>query len=117
MNTLCKRITREGKARLHKIQPTGNPLLDVIRRSGVFAKLLGNAARRVESVDPPVEDQKAVASWIAGIRHEKRLIERFVRALKQGQGQTAKGLARRSQRVQRATNTKADKLGLTACSG
>jgi hypothetical protein len=117
VNAICKQVARNGRDRLDNVQPTGNPIRDLIRKSAVYAKLLGRAARRIESVEPPAEDQKAVESWIAGIRREKRLIERFDRALKRGKPNRAQDLARRSRRVRDATKEKANELGLTACGG
>jgi hypothetical protein len=117
VNSICTQVARNARDRIDKVQPTGNPVRDQIRRSGLYAKLLGRAARRIESVEPPAEDQKAVESWIAGIRREKRLIERLVRALKHGKPDRAQVLGRRSLRVRAATVEKGNKLGVTECTG
>jgi hypothetical protein len=117
VNAICKQTAEQAKDRLDRIKPTGNSALDLIRKSSVYAKLLGIAARRIEAVDPPPQDQQAVDAWIAGIRREKRLVERFVRAAKHRQGSRARKLSIRSLRVRAKTQTRAAHLGLTACSG
>jgi hypothetical protein len=117
VNAICKQTAHEGKDRLDKLRPTGNRVLDLIRRSATYAKLLGIAARRIEAVEPPPEDRPAVEAWVAGIRHEKRLIERFVRAVKHRQANRARKLSIRSLRVRGKSQARAAQLGLTACSG
>jgi hypothetical protein len=117
VNNRCKQLKRQGKKRLNQIQPSGNPVQDYIRRSSLLAKLLGNFARRVEAVEPPVEDQAAVKSWIADIRLQKRLIERAVRAVKNGQRGRLLVIARKYERVRKITTKQANNLGLTACAG
>jgi hypothetical protein len=117
VNSICKRTAKQSRARLHHIRPTGNQLRDLIRKSSTYAKLLGLAARRIDAVEPPPADQPAVTSWIAGIRLEKRLVERFVRALKHFRFNRAKKLSIRSLRVRESTHRQANELGLTACGG
>jgi hypothetical protein len=115
VNPICKQISHQGKKRLDQIRPTGNRLRDFIRKTSVFAKLLGQAARRLEAVEPAVEDQAAVKSWIAGIRQEKRVTERYVRLLKHARFSQAQSVARKYDHVRKATDAKARKLGLNAC--
>jgi hypothetical protein len=115
VNGICKQFHRQGKKQLNQVRPTGDPLRDLIRKSSLFAKLIGKSANRIEAVEPAIEDQTAVASWIAGIRREKRLIDRFVQLLKHRKFSGVQRVTRKYDHVRRATDAKARKLGVSAC--
>lgn len=117
MNEICVTSKKQGKRALAKVKPSGNPVRDQLRQSGLFVKLIGKLARRIEAVQPPPHDAELARSWIKGIRREKRLLQRSVRASKAGKRGRALKLARRSGKVGVKNGTKARLLGATACAG
>jgi hypothetical protein len=117
VNPICKKAGEAIERIPKKITPSGDPAFDAYRGGLLFSKLLGKATRRIAAVEPPPEDAVAVRSWIDGLRQQKRLIDRSLRAARNGDLNKAAGIARRVSRLEKRNQKKALRLDLNACAG
>jgi hypothetical protein len=117
VNPICKKAAGAIKRIPNKIEPSGDPAFDAYRGGLLFSKLLGKTTRRIAAVEPPAEDAVEVASWISGLRQQKRLIDRSLRAAKNGQLGKSAAIAGKVSRVERRNVKKALNLDLNACAG
>jgi hypothetical protein len=115
VNPICKDAARRANQIPSQIKPTGNRFTDFLLKAKRFGKLLGKTTRRIASVSPAPGDEVAVKSWIDGLQKQKRLIDRYLRAVSHGNVKSARALPKRIVRVQVRDRTKAANLGLTAC--
>jgi len=116
-NAICKDATRQGERALKKVKPTGDRRRDALRRGGVFAKLLGKLANGLAEVEPAPVDEALADSWVAGIRRQKRLTERYLRSARKGNHSRALVFAKKAGKVAGKNVAKAKQLGATACAG
>jgi hypothetical protein len=114
---ICKKAGEAVDRIPNKIKPSGDPGFDSYRGGLLFSKILGKTTRRIAAVEPPPEDAAEVASWISGLRQQKRLIDRSLRAAKNGELSKAAAIARKVSRVEKQNLKKALALDLNACGG
>jgi hypothetical protein len=117
VNPICKDATRQAKKIPSQIKPTGDPFVDSLLVTQRFGKLLGRTTRRIAEVAPAPGEEAAVSSLVDGLRWQKRLIDRYLRAIGHGKPKRAKVLTKRIARVEQRNREMAAKLGLTACGG
>lgn len=115
-NAVCKESARKGRRALEKIK-TGNPIEDQVKKSALFAKLLGKTASQLERIEPPPADQQLAESWISSIHKQKRLLQRSVRAFRKGKRGSALQLGKKSAKAGAVSIAKAKQLGATSCGG
>ena len=115
VNPICKDAAKSVKRIPKKIRPSGDPGFDAYRAGLLFSKILGNTTRRIAAVDPPPEDTPAVGAWIDGLRRQKRLTDRALRAAKEGQVGKARTLGGRVTKLEKRNARRAAALGLPAC--
>jgi hypothetical protein len=115
VNPICKSAERQAARNEKRIKPSGDPRTDFLRRVQAFGRLLGKTTKRIAAVDPAPGEEAAVRRWIAGLRQQKRLIDRYLRAGIRGDAMQAMALAERTARVEKRNRKQARRLGLTAC--
>lgn len=116
VNPICKNAARQAKKIPNRVKKSGNPFIDALRRTGLYAKLLGRTIRRIAAVEPAPGEEARVKSWLKSDRRTVRLIRRFLRSVKRGDLQRARALIPKIVRSQRKNRKKAAALGLPACS-
>jgi NADPH-dependent ferric siderophore reductase len=117
VNPICKSAARQARKIPNQVKPTGRPLVDSLRRSSAYARLLSKTFRRIAAVDPAPGEAAQVKAWLAGSRRTVRLIRSFVRASSRGDFAKAAKLIGKTIRSQRIGQKRARRLGLTACAG
>src|SRR3954452_475874 len=104
VNPICKETSRQAKRIPSRIQSTGRPLIDALRRTEAYRKLLVKAIQRISAVEPAPGEAAQVKAWIKSDRHTVRLIRGFIRAASNGDFAKARALIPKflkSQRVNR----------------
>jgi hypothetical protein len=117
VNPICKSAARQAKKIPSQIKPTGDRFADFLLRAQRFGKLLGKTTKRIAAVAPAPGEEAAVRSWIKGLRQQKRLIDRYLRAVGHGNAKEALAFGERTARAERRNRRRAANLGLPACSG
>jgi hypothetical protein len=115
INPICKDASGQLRRIQAKAKPTGNRYNDFLLATKRFGKLLGRTTKRIAAVQPAPGEEAVVASWIEGLRRQKRLIDRFLRAVGHGKARTANRITKRLVRVERRNRQQAANLGLVAC--
>jgi hypothetical protein len=115
VNPICSNAKRQAAKIPSQIKPTGNRFTDFLLRIQRFGKLLGKTTKRIAAVTPAPGEETAVSKWIAGLRQQKRLIERYLRAVGHGNVKQANNSTRRIARVEKRNQRAAGRLGITAC--
>jgi hypothetical protein len=115
VNQICKQGGRQAKKSIAKLRPTGNPALDQYREGVRFNKVFGRTVRRIAAVDPAPGDEVTVARLVDGLRRQKRLTDKILRAFKRQKLGRVGVLSRKLQRVRRVGEQDARALGLTGC--
>jgi hypothetical protein len=117
VNPICKKAGKAINRIPNKIEPSGDPAFDAYRAGLLFSKVLGKTTRRIAAVEPPPEDVAAVQTWLSGLRRQKRLIDRSLRAAKNGQLNKAAAIAGKVSKIEGRNQRNARDLGLSACAG
>jgi hypothetical protein len=115
VNPICKRAAQAVSRIPKKIRPSGDPGFDAYRAGLLFSKILGRTTRKIAAVDPPGEDAQAVRAWIDGLRQQKRLTDRSLRAAKNGRVGQSAALGQRVAKLEDRNARRASALGLPAC--
>jgi hypothetical protein len=116
VNPICKDATRQAKRIPSQIKPTGDRFTDFLLATQRFGKLLGKTTRRIAAVAPAPGEEAAVRRLIDGLRQQRRLIRRYLRAVGHGDAKQAIALAERTARIEQRNRRRAANLGLPACS-
>jgi hypothetical protein len=116
VNPICKDAARQAKRIPSRIQSTGRPLIDSLRRTEAYANLVSKTIRRIAAVEPAPGEHSQVKSWLDSDRRTVRLIRRFIRAARKGDFAKARGLIPKVVRSQEINRKRAAALGLPACS-
>lgn len=115
VNPICKDANGDVKRIPKKIKPSDDPGAEAYREARLFSKIIGRTARKIERVDPIPEDKAAVDDYTDTLRELKRVIDRSLRAGKNGKLGKSQALAKRVAKLLERSARQAAALGLSAC--
>jgi len=116
VNPICKDASAVAKRKLDKLKPSGNPFVDFLLRSRLYAKLLDKTISRIATVPPAPGEEAAVASWLDEGRTTVHLINKLLHSFGPHPSvHKVRVLLKQIHIAQGRSVKKAKALGLTAC--
>lgn len=115
VNPICKDGRKDAKRTQRKVRPKGDPVVDFIRESVAFQRVFKRTVKRIARVDRPPETADDIRRWVKGLRQQKRLIDRFIRAAKRRQAVRSVRLGKRVAKVEQRNGKRAKRLDLGRC--